>query len=119
MSLWIPQNVITETDFVLGKFQEDSKIFYIDVVVVDAGTASSFTGGTLLLEWGATHGGKQQDIDPITIANDAELTEVDLDGLTSTDVIPAGSFLFHTGATISGISYGLMVYIWYVPVNED
>ena len=119
ISFYVDQNLLTQTDLVLGKLQEDGLIFYLDYVVMDAGTASSFTGGTVVLEYSPTQGGTQVVIDTTTLADGSEITEVTQDGLTSTAVVPAGSWFFWTGATLAGISYGIMLQIWYQSMSEN
>jgi hypothetical protein len=79
----------TYADEPLGVIYFDAKVFYINFMTHD--TDASFTGGTAVLEWDDNADGTETVIDSIVVADSTLKVDVDLDGLTSTAVIPAGS----------------------------
>lgn len=118
LSFYIEAAAVQFTDLIVAMMPNDAKIFYIDVVVHDAAVASSFTGGTVLLEYSSTIGGTQTEIDSITVTADVEFTQVTLADLTNS-VVPGGSYIAFTGATLANISDGFQVFIHYVDLQEE
>lgn len=90
------------------------EIHNVDVIAVDS--ASTFTGGTVTLEWEVEAAGSDTTIDAITVAtNDWDTATAHAD-FTST-IVPAGSRIMATVADITGVVTNvLVIQIWYVPL---
>ncbi len=107
------------TDAVVGHARQDMKIFYIDIMVPDVN--ASYTSGTVLLDYDDGASGADTAIDTITLTSPALSANVTLDDLTlTTGIVPAGSRILATVATLAGVSENFIVInIWYVALDDE
>lgn len=104
----------TLADVIVGRAQCDMLIHYIDVITHDAN--ATFTGGALTLEYEATLGGSDVEIDAITVAANTTVTTVAYDDLTTAKV-PAGAYFLVTTAAAFDNDGGFTIVLWYTDRN--